>query len=123
MTSARELRVASDSLGTLVGRALSSVEFVQDYVQLRFDGPTLTVLTSISVLVDGVRLRETDPGFRDALCHEIGKTVAGTSIVPGGWLDLVFVDRSVVRVSLAPDDYVGPEGVLFGEGGRLLWVL
>lgn len=29
----------------IIGRQLSSVEFVQDYVQFRFDGPCLTAIT------------------------------------------------------------------------------
>jgi len=36
-----------DALQVLIGEQLSSVEFVLDYVQLRFNGPCFTVYTNI----------------------------------------------------------------------------
>jgi hypothetical protein len=41
----------ANPLELLEGTQLSSVEFVQDYVQLRFDGPTLTAVTPPRVCV------------------------------------------------------------------------
>src|SRR5690242_9135647 len=60
---------ANDSpLGPIHGSQLSSVEFVQDYVQLRFDGPCLTAITWPVVTVGQQRFRLETPGYRDALC-------------------------------------------------------
>jgi hypothetical protein len=38
-----EPKTFDDALKQLIGEQLSSIEFVQDYLQLRFDGPCLTV--------------------------------------------------------------------------------
>ena len=52
-------------LQSIVGKQLSSVEFVQDYAQLRFDGPTLTAVTQPIVEVGSEAFRWSEPGFRD----------------------------------------------------------
>jgi len=36
-----------DALQVLIGEQLNSVEFVLDYVQLRFNGPCLSVYTNV----------------------------------------------------------------------------
>jgi len=67
----------SSLLQRLIGRQLSSVEFVQDYVQLRFDGPCLTAYVMPSVVTRGSSRSFGDSGYRDALCENIGKRVCG----------------------------------------------
>ena len=37
----------------IIGEQLGAVTFVQDYVQLAFDGPGITALTPITVVSDG----------------------------------------------------------------------
>jgi hypothetical protein len=38
----------------IIGQQLGAVTFVQDYVQLAFDGPGITALTPITVVSDGL---------------------------------------------------------------------
>ncbi len=65
MLSDLERRGLQESMTELVSRDLSSVEFVQDYIQFRFDGPCLTTLTLPSVQVENeTRTVETE-GYRD----------------------------------------------------------
>jgi hypothetical protein len=45
------------SLQMLIGEQLSAVTFVQDYLQLHFDSPRLTVF-SHAVVMHGARLRK-----------------------------------------------------------------
>jgi hypothetical protein len=48
---------ASDVIASIAGEQLSSIEFVQDYVQLRFDGPTLTAFVWPTLTVGGNSFR------------------------------------------------------------------
>ena len=65
----------ADALGKLGGRELSSVTFVQDYVQLAFDGPNVNAYTTPSVSCGAESLRLGQTGYRDALCKQIGSRV------------------------------------------------
>ena len=80
------------ALDQLVGRQLSSVEFVQDYFQLRFDGPTINVLTSTQVSSPSASAEAGQSCFRDLLCERIAHKVIAVSIVPGTALRIEFGD-------------------------------
>jgi hypothetical protein len=56
------------SLQMLIGEQLSAVTFVQDYLQLQFDGPRLTVFSHPVVMLGDKTFHWGKPGFRDALC-------------------------------------------------------
>jgi hypothetical protein len=113
---------AVEPLASLVGRELSSVEFVRDYVQLRFDGPYLTAVTHPSVDVAGTRYTWGRPGFRDALCERIGQVVARASVTEHEQVRLEFGDGAAVVISLEDKDYCGPEAVLyFADEGWWVW--
>ena len=100
------------TLVDLVGRRLSSVEFVQDYIQLRFDGPCLTVNARISVEAGSARVLSGGTGFCDALCGAIGKSVAQVKHVPSDHLDIVLEDLVTITVSLRDEDQVSPEAAV-----------
>ena len=101
------------SLQVLVGKQLSSVEFVQDYVQLRFDGPVLTALVWPVVSSDGRKLRYGEAEFRDVLCQRIGLTVTKVEHSPDEALEIDFEDDSAITVSLREADYVAAEALRF----------
>lgn len=70
------LRVAEHA--QLVGRSLSSVEFVEGgEVRLRFDGSAVTVHGSPVVSIGGRSVGVGQPGYRDVLCERIGSVVGG----------------------------------------------
>ncbi|MGH9891683.1 MAG: hypothetical protein ACREA0_06820 [bacterium] len=109
-------------LQVIIGEQLSSVEFVQDYVQLRFDGPTLTAITrpvgrcgSESPLG-----RATIPG-RTLPAH--WWEVRATTVEPGTSGRVSFDDGSTIRVSLRQDDYRTAEAVKFDLADSRWWVL
>ncbi len=89
-----------DLLQAIVGEQLSSVEFVQDYVQLRFDGPVLTAITQPVIQIGERMLRWGDPGFRDELCKRIARRVVSARIPSGNKVQISFDDGAVVEVSL-----------------------
>jgi hypothetical protein len=94
---------------SIVGEQLSSVEFVQDYVQLRFDGPTLTAFVWPVVHGAGKAVGVGEPGYRDELCARIGSKVLAARLQEAKALIVEFDDGASVTISLRPEDSVGPE--------------
>lgn len=107
----------------LKGRYLSAVTFVQDYLQLQFDGPFLNLFVWPRVVVSGSTLSLGMPGYRDALCGQIGKSVAGLAVEADVTLRLFFTDGAMIEVSLLPNARLGPEAIVFqdGKGGFAVW--
>src|SRR5437879_6071705 len=89
----------------LRGRQLSSVECVRDYLQLRFDGPTINVMSPVVVTRSAERSHSWDDQFRNALCGQIGKFVGTVEVVEQLHLLFAFADGSEISISLVPDDY------------------
>jgi hypothetical protein len=110
-----------EMLKGIEGRQLSSVEFVQDYVQLRFDGPALTVFTPPSIRTGPLIINWGDVAFRNALCDLITHTVLSTSVGRDEVM-VVFDNNTIFSVSLKQDDYVCPEALTFSDGPDF-WVL
>jgi hypothetical protein len=110
------------ALDILIGRELSSVEFVRDYIQLHFDGPSLTMVTNPVIYTADFSYNWDMPGYRDALCDRIGTVVSKAFVVEGEEFRLEFDDSSCVVVSLREDDYVGAEAILLHNGPNELWV-
>lgn len=96
-------------LTPLVGEQLSSVEFVQDYLQLHFDGPTLTLFVWPKLRVKEVVLRFSDPCYRDELCGRISHKVVQVITDDPDLLTILFDEESAISVSLRPEDRRGPE--------------
>jgi hypothetical protein len=113
------------ALHVLIGRQLSSVEFVHDYVQLRFDGHCLTIYsTAHTIAASGLSLRWVQPGYRDALCNLISHKVRAIEMYLSEKLSLTFDNDSVWTLSLRDSDYRGPEALMLtDENGKSLFVL
>ncbi len=103
---------------TIVGEQLSSVEFVQDYVQLHFDGPTLTAFVWPVVHRAGTAVHLGEPGYRDELCARIGKKVLAARLEEEKALIVEFDDDANFSISLRPEDSVGPEAGYFCARSR-----
>jgi hypothetical protein len=106
----------------LIGEQLSSVEFIQDYVQLRFDGPCLTAFTHPVVHVGTREFHWGLPGYRDALCERIATLVCEVSFREDDAIRVHFQDGATVEISLCTDDYEGPESAMFTTPDGQLWV-
>jgi hypothetical protein len=111
----------ADALRKLVDHVLSSVEFVADYVQLRFDGPTLTAYTTPAVVRNNEKYLWGEPGYRDALCGEIGHQLR--QIAVDEQVRLTFDDGVSVLISLRDEDYSGPEALHFSLDKDHWWVV
>ena len=109
-------------LEQLVGRQMSSVEFVRGYVQLRFDGPCLSAYTMPTIeMASGGRLDVTSPGYADALVSAIGKTVDGAQDRNGQAIELRFADGPVLNVSLLDSDRRVEEAATLTTNGNAIW--
>ena len=108
----------------VVGRRLSGVTFVMDYVQLQFDPPPgLSAFTPITVRSGGRTAFSGDESFRNLLCEQIPKTIASVSLKDEESLSFTFEDGSTISLSLRQDDYVGPEAVNIYGAGQYIIVL
>ncbi len=103
----------ANPLKVLQGSQLSSVEFVQDYVQLHFDGPTLTAITPPRVRLMNQWFEWGKPGYRDALCERIGKLVDRALTISEQEIVVEFADGSTISISLRSEDCRTAEAALF----------
>ena len=121
MTNTPTNQTLADALQSLTGRALSSVEFVADYVQLRFDGPNLTAYTRPTVSWGDESYIWGQPGYRDAICRQIGCRVERTA-VDNRQASILFEGGAAVLISLHDNDYRGPEALQFTLDKDRIWV-
>ena len=109
-----------DPLGGLFAAQLSAVSFVQDYLQLDFEGHKLTMILWPAVRI-GLELRSFgEPGYRDALCSLIGHSP--TAIVENSRrIEITFGLAGTLACDLSarPDDE--GERVLFFHADGQQW--
>jgi len=110
----------AEALDRLKGEQLSSVEFVHDYVQLRFDGPYLSVYVGPTIESKSRRLDWNTPGYRDELCGCIGRKLVSVSVRDED-VTLRFEHGVAIVISLRKEDRVGPEALQFVDGTGI-WV-
>lgn len=113
----------TDATQWVQGRPLTSVEFVQDYVQLRFDGMTFTVNAPLSVSTAGSNYGMLSPLFADSLRDRIGQSVRRVSAIVDDRMSIEFDDGSAIEISLKPEDQVAPEAVVLTDdkGRTVVW--
>lgn len=108
-------------LEAIVGEFLSSVEFVMDYVQLRFCGAMLTAYRRPHIQLGCRTYLPGDYGYRDALCSLIGETVEDTEVCERLFLRISFGDGRSIRVPLNPDESIGQESASLWSAADRLW--
>jgi hypothetical protein len=107
---------------SMLGNRLSSVEFVvKDYVQLRFDGPTLNAYAHPVITADGREFRWGEAGYRDALCERVLARVRRAWASPDE-IVIEMDDGATITVSNRVGDVVGAESAeLSTDEGRWVW--
>jgi hypothetical protein len=104
------------------GEELTSVTFLQSSVQFDFGGPTLTLFLWPDVFIPaGAQIGEGsyaygEPGYRDAMCLQIGEPVETTTFEEGVGLEIQFENGTIFRNSLHEEDYEGAEAGQFYSG-------
>lgn len=114
--------INSQPLSMLVDRQLSAVTFVQDYIQLWFDGPCLTAITDPRILTGEIEYGKNTYGYRDALCERIGQVVSESVVIEGKEIRIKFCDGVSLAISLHPEDYYTAEAAIFANGSGETWV-
>lgn len=98
------------SLDSLSGERLTAVEFVDDYLQLRFDDALLTLFVWPDAAdADGISVGYGQPNYRDALCSAIGELVTTSEFDEGRSLTVEFENGTVFALSLRAEDLDTPE--------------
>jgi hypothetical protein len=121
MTDPPKLTLA-DGLAKLVGRRMSSVTFVMDYVQLAFDGHGLNAYTLPTITHGSERNAWGQLGYRDALCAPIGLIVESAS-ADEHQVSITFEGGATISISLRKDDYRGPEALELHLNDGQWWVV
>jgi hypothetical protein len=104
-------------LSGLEGQELTAVEFVGDYLRLRFDGPMLTMYAWPHLLFPEFSLGYGEPEYRNGLCAQIGETVAKAACEEFESLTVELESGTVIALSLREEDLSGPEAGSFSEDG------
>lgn len=111
----------ADALKRLEGEQLSSVEFVlQDYVQLRFNGPCLNAYNRHWITSGPSKIMWGEPGYCDALCKLAAHTVQKTKLTDEE-LTIAFDNNEAWIMSLRNEDYRGPEAFYFTDHTGTFW--
>ncbi|WP_244064015.1 hypothetical protein [Bradyrhizobium sp. Ce-3] len=102
------------------GKRLSSVVFVEDYVQLVFDGDVLTMFVWPEISGGSKIFKQGSEGYCDALSRLINRRVVEAAEHPGEQLSMLFSSGDVLSMSLREDDRTGVEaGTFHGTKDRL----
>ena len=104
-------------VSAIEGQELTAVEFVTDYLRLRFDGPMLTLFAWPHILLAEFSIAYGEPEFRNALCAQIGEMVAKASLEELDALTVEFESGTVIALSLREEELSGPEAGSYSEDG------
>jgi hypothetical protein len=104
-------------ISAIEGEELKAVEFVEDYLQLRFGEPLLKLYDWPHVLLTDFSVAFGEPEYRNALCAQIGETVSTVMLEEENALTIEFGNGVVFGLSLREEDKDGPESGSYSETG------
>ena len=105
-------------MSSILGEELNAVEFVQDFLQLRFSAPLFALYAWPHVLLPDFSVAYGEPEYRNALCSLIGETVAEASLEEGAALTIEFSNGIVLGLSLREEDIDAPVSGSYSETGN-----
>jgi hypothetical protein len=112
---------AHPGLQALVGREASSVEFVRGYVQIRFDGPCLSIFTMPVIRLAAAQpMCPSDDGYAAALVGVVGREVRSASQSAES-IEIEFDDGSALLVSLDDSSRVATEAAMLVIDGAPIY--
>jgi hypothetical protein len=104
----------------IIGEELSAVEFVQDFLVLQFEGPSVTFYVWPYVMTDDASVAYGEPGYRDALCAQIGENVVQALLEEGSSITVEFENGIIFGASLREEDLLSPQAGSFTIDGELV---
>jgi hypothetical protein len=105
------------NISAIIGEELRSVAFVEDFLELRFGEPCLTLYDWPHVLLPEFSVAFGEPEYRNALCAQIGQEVAEASLEEGSALTVELANGVVLGLSLREEDVDAPVSGSFSETG------
>jgi hypothetical protein len=105
-------------ISEIVGEELVAVEFVQDFLQLRFDAPALTFYAWPHILLSEFSIAYGEPEYRNALCSLIGEKVEDATLDEGDSLTVKFENETVIALSLREEDLDVPQAGSYSASGN-----
>ena len=107
----------------LVGEQLSSVIFVQDYLQVDFDGNCFTAYVFPTLNIGGKTFSFNQEGYRDALCSLIAKKVNDLDVVDDKYFKIIFDSAGDFLIFNLDPDSTPYEKLIFKDmdGGDYFW--
>lgn len=94
-----------------------AVEFVQDHLRLRFEGPVFTLYEWPYVLLTEFSVGYGEPEYRNALCAQIGEQVTKASLEEGEALTIELENGVALGISLREEDLDTPVAGSFSLSG------
>jgi len=104
-------------ISAIEGEQLKAVEFVEDYLQLRFGDPLLKLHDWPYVMLTDFSVAYGEPEYRNALCAQIGETVSTATLEEDDALTIELSNGVVLGLSLREEDKDAPESGSFSETG------
>ena len=104
-------------ISAIEGEELKAVEFVEDYLQLRFGEPLVKLYDWPHVLLTDFSVAFGEPEYRNALCAQIGEQVSNAMLEEDDALTIEFGNGVVFGLSLREEDVDGPESGSYSETG------
>ncbi|HSY35957.1 MAG TPA: hypothetical protein VK814_09430 [Acidobacteriaceae bacterium] len=104
-------------ISAIEGQELTAVEFVGDYLRLRFDGPMLTLYAWPHILLADFSIAFGEPEYRNGLCAQIGEMVAKAALEELEALTVEFESGTVIGLSLREEELDGPEAGSYSADG------
>jgi len=104
-------------VSAIIGEELVAVEFVQDFLQLRFGPSLFTLYDWPHVLLPEFSVACGEPEYRNALCAQIGGKVVQASLEEGDALTIELESGTVFALSLREEDVDRPESGSYSETG------
>ena len=105
-------------ISAIEGAELKAVEFVEDYLQLRFGAPLLRLYDWPHVLLTDFSVAFGEPEYRNALCAQIGETVSTAMLEEDDALTIEFGNGIVFGLSLREEDVDGPVSGSYSATGE-----
>jgi hypothetical protein len=93
----------SKLLDIIINEKLSSVEFVMDYIQLHFDGITLTFYVFPEIDIAGQSYNIQNHDYRNKICDLIDKKVKSIKFKEDESFDILFENSWTIHLSLKRD--------------------
>ena len=104
-------------ISEIIGQELIAVEFVQDFLRLRFDTPLFTLHEWPYVMLTEFSVGYGEPEYRNALCAQIGEQVSKASLEEGESLTIELENGVVLGLSLREEDLDAPEAGNYSAAG------